>query len=148
MKAPVIPTLLVTLAVAAMIALGLWQLLDRLPQKEAFLAQLQANPAKPVIPFPRRDDDSLLFRRVAATCVKPLGAALAGAGASGFRIIVECAAGGGVARMPVQLGTTRDPRFTAHWAGGPVTGYLSHAPSGQSLIGLLSGRCSIASRNA
>jgi len=32
---PVLPTLLVALAVAAMIALGLWQLLDRLPKKEA-----------------------------------------------------------------------------------------------------------------
>ena len=132
-----IPTLLVTLAVAAMIALGLWQLLDRLPQKEAFLAQLQANPAKPVIPFPRSNDESLLFRRVSATCVTPLGQTLAGAGASGFRIIVDCATGGGAARMPVQLGTTRDPNFKTAWPGGPLTGYISHAPSSQSLIGSL-----------
>ena len=45
-RIPLIPTIVVTLAVAAMIGLGLWQLLDRAPRKEAYLAQLAANPAK------------------------------------------------------------------------------------------------------
>ena len=31
-RIPVVPTIVVALAVAAMIALGLWQLLDRLPK--------------------------------------------------------------------------------------------------------------------
>ena len=137
MRLPLVPTILVSLAVAAMIGLGLWQLLDRLPQKEAFLAQLQTNPAKPVIPFPQDSDDSLLFRRTTGTCIRPLTQRLTGAGAAGYRVIADCVAGGGAARMPVQLGTTRNPNFVSAWRGGPVTGYISHAPSSQSLIGTL-----------
>lgn len=140
-RIPLIPTIIVALAVAAMIALGLWQLLDRLPQKEAFLAQLAANPAKPAMPFPVRDDDNLLFRRVTGNCVAVRSQSLSGAGNAGYRLIAECVRGGdgvgGATTMPVQLGTTRDPKFVGRWQGGEVTGYLSHAPSAQSLIGSL-----------
>lgn len=128
-RVPVVPTIVVTLAVAAMIALGLWQLLDRLPQKEAFLVQLAANPAKSVIRFPERDDDRLLFRRASGTCERVDSVRLAGAGASGYRAIATCPG------LIVQLGTTRDPKAKPSWAGGTVAGYLSHAPNGQSLIG-------------
>ncbi|MFS0773690.1 SURF1 family cytochrome oxidase biogenesis protein [Sphingomonas sp. 1P08PE] len=129
---PIVPTLLVTVAVAAMIALGLWQLLDRLPRKEAFLAQLVDNPARPPVPFPARADERLLFRRTTATCTAPVTVRLAGAGAAGFRAIATC--GGG---MMVQLGTTRDPMAAVTWRGGPVAGYVANAPEGQSLIGSL-----------
>ncbi|WP_217429849.1 SURF1 family protein, partial [Sphingomonas bacterium] len=84
-RVPVLPTLVVGLAVAAMIALGLWQLLIRLPEKEAQLAQLAANPTRPPIAFPVAPDDRLLFRRSAATCRPPVTVTLAGAGAAGFR---------------------------------------------------------------
>lgn len=136
-RLPIVPTLVVTLAVAAMIALGLWQMFDRLPQKEAFLAQLAANPAKPALSFPRTDDERLLFRRATGECVRVESQQLVGAGTAGFRVIATCVRGGGGATMPVQLGTTRDPGFRTDWAGGTVTGYLSHAPSSQSLIGSL-----------
>ncbi|MCE3544054.1 SURF1 family protein, partial [Escherichia coli] len=63
---PLSPTMIVALAVAAMIGLGLWQLLDRWPKKEAYLAQLAQNPARPPIAFPRLPDDTLLFRRTSA----------------------------------------------------------------------------------
>ena len=140
-RIPVVATLVVALAVAAMIGLGLWQLLDRLPQKEAFLAQLAANPAKPAIAVPRSDDATLLFRRTTGECARVESQMLAGAGNAGYRIIATCARadadGQGGAAMPVQLGTTHDPNFRSDWAGGRVTGYLSHAPTGQSLIGSL-----------
>ena len=77
-RIPVIPTILVTLAIAAMIGLGLWQLLDRLPKKEAFLAQLAANPAKPPMAFPRIPDETLLFRRASSLCLQPTAIKLAG----------------------------------------------------------------------
>lgn len=131
-RVPVIPTVLVTLAVTAMVALGFWQLLDRLPQKEAFLAQLAANPAKAPIAFPTTPDDTLLFRRTVATCPPPVTTKLAGAGASGYRVIARCASG-----IQVQLGTTRNPNARTAWNGGPVAGYISHAPSALSLIGSL-----------
>ncbi|MDP1028531.1 SURF1 family cytochrome oxidase biogenesis protein [Sphingomonas sp. KR1UV-12] len=131
-RLPLIPTLIVALAVAAMIALGLWQLTDRLPKKEAFLAQLADNPARPPVPFPTTPDDRLLFRRSAADCAPPVAVKLAGAGAAGFRSIATCAGG-----TIVQLGTTRDPKAQVRWSGGPVTGYIGHAPDGRSLIGSL-----------
>ncbi|MBJ6123048.1 SURF1 family cytochrome oxidase biogenesis protein [Sphingomonas mollis] len=125
-----IPTLLVALAVATMIALGLWQLLDRLPRKEAFLAQLESNPTKSPIGFPRLPDDRLLFRQSAGDCLPPVAVRLAGAGKAGFRAIADCSNG-----MTVQLGTTRDPKAMVTYAGGLVTGYIGHAPDGRSLIG-------------
>lgn len=132
---PILPTLVVTLAVAAMIALGLWQLLDRLPKKEAFLAQLATNPTKSVIAFPRHADEALLFRRASAVCPAPTSIRLAGAGAAGYRAIAECPPVGDQPALPVQLGTTRDPNARPRWAGGRVEGHLAHAPTGQSLIG-------------
>ena len=106
---PVLPTLLVALAVAAMIALGLWQLLDRLPKKEAFLAQLAANPARPPMAFPSLPDETLLFRRATGVCLEPTAIRLAGAGKAGFRVIADCRTGAEGPGMIVQLGTTRDP---------------------------------------
>ena len=131
-RRPVLATLIVVAAVATMIALGLWQLLDRHPRKQAYLQQLQANPAKPPIPFPSAPDEALLFRRTSATCAPPVQVKLQGAGASGFRAIAACADG-----VTVQLGTTRDPKARVAWGGGPVTGTIANAPGGQSLIGSL-----------
>ncbi|WP_445190848.1 SURF1 family cytochrome oxidase biogenesis protein [Sphingomonas sp. Tas61C01] len=131
-RVPVIPTIVVALVVAAMIALGLWQLLDRLPKKEAFLAQLAGNPVKPAVAFPMSPDDRLLFRRSFVDCRDPRDQQLAGAGGAGYRVIVRCADG-----VPVQLGTTRDPKATVAWSGGQVDGYISHAPDSRALIATL-----------
>ncbi|MCU6454420.1 SURF1 family protein [Sphingomonas sp. A2-49] len=136
-RIPLIPSIVVALAVAAMVALGLWQLLDRAPKKEAYLAQLAGNPAKPPIAFPRLPDQTLLFRRASAMCLDPVSQRLAGAGKAGFRLIAECRTGAEGPGLVVQLGTTPDPKFGARWRGGPVTGYISHAPDGRSLIGAL-----------
>ena len=136
-RIPIVATIVVTIAVAAMIALGLWQLLDRAPKKEAYLAQLAANPARPPIAFPAVPDQSLLFRRASGRCVEPVAQRLAGAGAAGFRLIVECRTGAAGQGMIVQLGTTPDPGFKGRWAGGPVSGFISHAPDSRSLIGSL-----------
>lgn len=129
MRLPVVPTLVVTLAVAAMIALGLWQLLIRLPEKEAELALLARNPALPIIAFPARPDDALLFRRATLDCRPPVTIAKAGAGNAGYRLIATCAGGG-----LVQLGTTRDPNGATQWTGGAVSGRISHAPDPRPLI--------------
>jgi surfeit locus 1 family protein len=131
-RIPILPTLIVGLAVAAMIALGLWQLLDRRPQKEAYLAQLAANPARPVIAFPLQPDERLLFRRAVAECRPPAAVRRAGAGAAGFRLIATCPVPQG--SMQVQLGTTHDPRKQIAWSGGRVSGYVAHAPDSRSLI--------------
>lgn len=131
---PVIPTILVTLAIAAMIGLGLWQLLIRLPEKEAQLAQLAANPAKPAIAFPRFPDDSLLFRKASGFCLSVARIERAGAGNAGYRLIAHCRTGAEGPGMLVQLGTTRDPDAKVAWNGGRVSGWISHAPDARPLI--------------
>ncbi|MFT3977242.1 MAG: SURF1 family cytochrome oxidase biogenesis protein [Sphingomonas bacterium] len=131
---PIVPTILVALAVAAMIALGLWQLLIRLPEKEAQLAQLSANPAKPAIAFPRFPDDSLLFRRAGGFCLSVVSIEKAGAGNAGYRLIANCRTGAEGPGMKVQLGTTHDPEAKVAWGGGKVSGWISHAPDARPLI--------------
>ncbi len=129
-----VPTIVVALAIAAMIALGLWQLLERRPQKEAFLAQLAANPALPPIAFPRIADETLLFRRSSAFCLEPVSIIRAGAGAAGYRVIASCRTGAEGPGLRVQIGTTRDPVGKVTWGGGAVRGWIAHAPDSRPLI--------------
>jgi surfeit locus 1 family protein len=133
-RIPIVPTIVVALAIAAMVALGLWQLLERRPQKEAFLAQLAANPTRPAIAFPRLPDESLLFRRTSAFCLEPVSITRAGAGAAGYRVIALCRTGAEGPGLRVQIGTTRDPVGKVAWGGGRVSGWVAHAPDARPLI--------------
>lgn len=132
-RLPVVPTILVALAVAAMIALGVWQLHRRV-EKHAFIAQVTANPARPPVGFPQAPDDALLLRRSAVLCRGPVAIERAGAGAAGFRVIATCGADAEGSGARVQLGTTRDPLARVAWPGGAVTGWLVHAPDSRPLI--------------
>jgi surfeit locus 1 family protein len=134
---PLIPTIVVALAIAAMIGLGFWQLSVRRPQKLAQLAQLAANPAKAPIAFPRFPDDTLLFRKAQGFCLEPVSSQLTGAGNAGFRFVVECRTGAEGPGMIVQLGTTHDPKAKPQWKGGAVSGFISHAPDGRSMLASL-----------
>lgn len=136
-RLPVIPTVIVAAAVAAMIGLGLWQLLDRRPKKLAYIEQLAANPAKPPIAFPRFPDDALLFRRASGYCLQPMNVRVEGAGAYGFRVLADCRTGVEGPGMAVQLGTTRDPKARPRWRGGEVRGHIAYAPSATSVLGKL-----------
>jgi surfeit locus 1 family protein len=136
-RVPIVATILVVLAVAAMIGLGVWQL-QRRQEKLAELAVLAANPAKPAIAFPiPAIGDDLLFRRAGAFCLKPVSFALDGAGKAGFRVIARCATGAEGPGFSVQLGTTHDPEFKPRWTGGKVNGTIGHAPSSTPLIARL-----------
>jgi surfeit locus 1 family protein len=139
-RLPIIPTILVALAVAAMIGLGIWQL-QRRTEKLALLHELAANATKPPIalPVPAIGDD-LLFRRASALCLKPVGFKTEGAGNAGFRIIAQCKTGAEGPGFAVQIGTTRDVEFKPQWTGGPVSGMISHAPSHSPLIAGLFGK--------
>jgi surfeit locus 1 family protein len=137
---PIVATLLVALAVIAMVALGFWQM-QRREQKLALLHVLAANPSKPPIAFPiAAIDDDLLFRRAGAFCLKPVSFALDGAGKAGFRVIARCATGAEGPGFSVQLGTTHNPEFKPKWTGGKVDGMISHAPSSTPLIATLLGK--------
>lgn len=133
---PIIPTIIVVLAVAGMIALGFWQL-QRRQEKLAFIAQVAANPTRPPVAFPRFPDDSLLFRRASAFCLQPVAVTRAGAGNAGYRLIAQCRTGAEGPGVRVQLGTTRDPNAKSTWRGGEVSGWISHAPDARPLIASL-----------
>lgn len=137
LRFPLVPTLVVGIAIAAMIALGIWQL-DRKAEKEAFIAQLGTNFEKPMIAFPRYPvGDENLFRRASANCLEAVGWRKVGAGKHGYRMIAECRTGAEGPVLLVDVGTTSDPKFQPNWSGGPVTGTITHAPDDRTLLGSL-----------
>jgi len=139
-RLPIVATILVALAVTAMVALGFWQLQRRV-EKLAELKVLAANPSRPPIAFPNPPiGDDLLFRHAGAFCLKPVSLSLDGAGKAGFRVIARCATGAEGPGFSVQLGTTHDPEFKPRWSGGKVNGTISHAPSSTPLIATLFGK--------
>jgi len=135
---PVFATVLVGLAIAAMIALGVWQL-QRKGEKEALLAQLSANRTLPPIAFPRiAIGETLLFRRASAFCLEPVsfkaeGGRNAGGGA-GWRQIAQCRTGAEGPGFAVQIGVSRTVDAKPDWKGGEVSGYITHAPDHKPLI--------------
>ena len=140
-KLPLIPTLIVGIAVAAMIALGVWQL-DRKAQKEALLAQLAANFDRPVMAFPRYPvGDANLFRRATANCLETVGWRKQGGrsakGTIGTRQLAECRTGAEGPVLLVDMGVAQDPKFQPQWKGGQVTGTITHAPDTRPLIASL-----------
>lgn len=135
---PVLATVLVALAVAAMIALGFWQL-ERRGEKEALVAQLAANEHLPPIAFPRiAQGDALLFRRASAFCLQPVSWQVSGGrsakGAIGYRQIAHCSTGAEGPGFMVQIGVDPSPTAKPDWKGGKVSGYISHAPSSAPMI--------------
>ncbi len=137
-RIPIVATLVVLLAVAAMIGLGIWQL-QRLRWKEALLARYAAAETMQPVDFPAYEpvDPAVLFRRSAAHCAGVANwAAEAGRGTSGkpgWRHIATCASTGGPG-LPVQIGVdvgVSDDPAQPRWAGGTVIGTIGWAPQHQ-----------------
>jgi cytochrome oxidase assembly protein ShyY1 len=130
-RLPLIPTLVVAAAVAAMIALGLWQLLIRAPQKEALLARYTAAQNLPPIIWPTvplRKEQLPLFRHATGMCLKPIGKrAVAGenrSGEPGYVHILDCRTGAEGPGMSVELGWSKNPNARVAWSGGLVSGII------------------------
>ena len=132
---PVVATLIVALAIATMIALGMWQL-RRMHWKNALVerygaASQQAQPVPfPLTPAVREAD---LYRKSALVCARVLDrTAIAGRsarGEAGWAQTARCSlAEGGEAQ--VVLGWSPQPG-TAVWNGGPVTGTIGPAANGE-----------------
>jgi surfeit locus 1 family protein len=136
-RVPILPTLLVALAVAAMIALGVWQL-QRRDEKLALLARYEANQHLPRIALPRFPDDAVLFRQASAMCLQPVAwhseAGRAADGSSGWRLIADCRTGAEGPGFSAQLGIARELGARPAWRGGVVRGYITHAPQHRALI--------------
>ena len=131
-RLPVIPTLLVLVAVGIMIRLGVWQL-DRMAQKEALLeryAAAGANAAEVEWPDDETETQARLYRRSRVNCVAATTrSAIAGrnaAGESGLAQVATCDTGEG-GKALVALGWSRDPAAAA-WQGGEVAGIVAPGP--------------------
>ena len=127
---PLIPTILVALAVAVMIGLGIWQL-RRAEWKEAMLARYTAAQGLPPIAFPIAPlgGEPPLFRRASGHCLQPVSSRVTAgrnrAGASGYSHIVECRTGAEGPGMSVDIGWSLDPKAGGAWRGGEVSGIIA-----------------------
>jgi cytochrome oxidase assembly protein ShyY1 len=142
-RLPIIPTILVAAAVAAMIGLGIWQL-RRAQWKEGLLAQYERADRLPPItwptaPLPR--DQLPLFRHATGVCIRSVGQrAVAGEnlrGEPGYVHIVDCSTGAEGPGMSVEVGWSKDPNAKINWSGGPVTGII--APDRRARMRLVAG---------
>jgi surfeit locus 1 family protein len=140
-RLPVIPTLLVALAVATMIGLGIWQL-QRKEQKDALLLRYESAVGLPAVAWPTVPDAAALplFRRSSLNCVRVVKIETVSgsnvSGKAGFAHVASCRTGeadGPDAK--VAFGWSERPQ-APKWGGGPVEGII--APSGAQLIKLVS----------
>lgn len=142
---PLIPTILVALAVLVMIGLGVWQL-QRRGEKDAALALAAANPGKPSVAFPKLPPvpSDLLFRKSSVTCLRVVGwqveAGHAADGSTGYRHIAQCVTGAEGPGALVAIGVAQKPDATMTWTGGRVTGWISQEPDHRPLIGRIAGK--------
>jgi surfeit locus 1 family protein len=142
-RIPIVATIVVLSAVAAMIALGAWQL-GRRAEKAGLLARYGANVASPALPlaalFPVRDAD--LFRRASATCLSVAAwdskAGRDAQGRSGWRHVASCRTGAEGPGFAADVGVSQSAE-APRWSGGTVRGRLTWASDGSSLIGRLLG---------
>ena len=128
-RVPLWPTLIVALAVALMIGLGVWQI-RRAHWKEGLLAQYARAAGRPSIGFPNvpPTDGSLLFRRASANCLEATGwnarAGNSRSGEPGWRHLALCRRGAEGPGMLVDLGWSHDYTAPTGYRGGPVSGVI------------------------
>lgn len=137
---PILPTLLVAIAVAIMVGLGIWQL-QRKAEKEALLEVYAAAASEPAITWPSvpLPEKLPLYRKASLMCVKVVRwESVSGknaVGKAGFAHVAHCQTGG--AEGPgakVALGWSARPE-KPDWPGGPVSGVI--APDNMALIRLV-----------
>jgi len=138
-RLPIAATMIVALAVSAMIALGVWQL-QRATWKEALIARYAANAKLPPVAYPALGPvpEHAMFRRSQVTCVRVASWRLEGGraanGRSGTRHIAECATGAEGPGALIDMGVAPDPRVRPTWRGGVVDGVITTEPNRAMLI--------------
>lgn len=144
-KYPVIPTIIVAVAVVTMLVLGFWQL-QRKAEKEALIALFERNMAsdQPVA-YPALPPvaDEFLYRRSSVNCWDVVGFKPRGGsdrnGKAGIRMVAECRTGAEGPGALVDIGTADD--FTVpDWAGAIVTGRVVPGPEQPTMIQQLLGK--------
>ena len=139
-KLPIVPTILVALAVATMIGLGIWQL-ERRQQKVALLASYAAAAGKPPIGWPviPPKEPLPLFRAATGNCLSVVGFRTAPGqsvqGEPGFLVIADCRTGAEGPGLSVELGWSKNPNAGRDYRGGLVSGII--APDSRSRMRLV-----------
>jgi cytochrome oxidase assembly protein ShyY1 len=129
-KLPLIPTILVGLAVAVMIGLGLWQL-DRRGEKDALLATYRSAEGKPPLGWPAvpPKEPLPLFRHATGNCLQVVGFRTAAGqnqkGEPGYLIIADCRTGAEGPGLSVELGWSKNPNAGRAYSGGLVSGVIA-----------------------
>ena len=130
-RLPLVPTILVALAIVVLIGLGVWQL-RRAEWKEALIERYKAAANLPPIAFPTgpiANDQLPLFRSATGHCLRPVSRlAIAGqnrAGETGYVQIIDCATGAEGPGMSVELGWSKNPNAQFAWSGGLVSGAIA-----------------------
>jgi cytochrome oxidase assembly protein ShyY1 len=130
-KVPLVPSLLVAIAVLTMIGFGIWQL-SRAREKNALIARYQSAAGLAATTFPTTpiSNDALpLFRRATGYCLRITGtrrtAGTNRQGETGYVHIAECSTGAEGPGMAVQMGWSKDPSAKVAWTGGPVSGIVA-----------------------
>jgi cytochrome oxidase assembly protein ShyY1 len=144
-RLPVVATLVVSLAVAAMIALGVWQL-QRRGEKEALIARYTANLNLAPMTYPELAPvpPGAMFRKAQVHCLRVASWRTEGGrtpgGQAGYRHIASCVTGAEGPGALIDMGVSADPAQKLAWNGGIVDGLITTEPSHESLIGRLFGR--------
>ena len=132
-RLPIVPTVLVLLAVGVMIWLGFWQL-HRLGEKEALLdhyAAAQNSSGEVVWPKGEAAEKALLYRHARIECSAVTGrSSMAGrnaAGESGMAQTAQCVLADG-SKALVVLGWSRLPLAEGNWTGGTLHGVIAPGP--------------------
>ena len=147
-RIPVIPTIVVALAVAIMVGLGVWQL-QRATWKDALIAQYRSNLAKPPMAFPKLGPvaPDAMFRKSSATCLSVVKwrveAGQTPTGQPGYRQIAECRTGAEGPGLLADMGLTADPKFAPKWTGGTVDGLITTEPNHSSVIAAAFGKAPV-----
>jgi len=142
---PVIPTILVLAAAAAMVALGIWQL-QRKGEKEALIALYERNRAmSSLVTYPKLPPvpDAMLFRKSSVVCLEVVKWDPRGGtdrkGQTGIRMIADCRTGAEGPGVLIDVGIADD--FTPpQWKGGTVQGTIVPGPEQPTLIQRLTGK--------
>ena len=146
---PLIPTIIVFIAVAVMIALGIWQL-QRKGEKEALVALYQRNTAmSSLVTYPELPPvaDAMLFRKSSVVCLEPVRwdprSGTDRKGRSGIRMIADCRTGAEGPGVLVDVGIGDD--FTPpKWTGGIVQGTIVPGPDQPTVIARATGNATAA----
>lgn len=132
-KVPFVPTVVVLVAVAIMVALGIWQL-GRADEKEALLAHYAAagdNSEPTAWPLDAESLEKSLYRRSRVKCARVRVieevAGTAASGEKGWAHRATCSNADSDAAILVDIGWSRAPDPVT-WTGGMVDGVIAPGP--------------------